>query len=461
MKNIFKYLSVFAIAGSLGLNVMNVSAADKACEAGETEHIDYVMMLDARIMSDLKNNIESTTAPNLYMQINQADKHNNIKGKAVLDHGSVNITFNGEETATGSQISWTAQDFYKKYYNALKSGSASASNDWTYTSGKETYLMHDKWFACTNESCAEIEAKEPLEDLRNTRAGLLNFLASASDSALSSFITETTLFPSSKFTVPSGFDTSKDDSLRWRIDRTFSSTYPSRAVGRNLNGKHLSVFAPAAYYVKYCVAGGSSTNPSKTKTINYDKNTTDTVGKMPANQTFSTECENISSQRPEREGYTFEGWSKSATASTGDPTYAPGSKYCEEGDITLHAIWKPINGTTPSTPGQITVNYDANGGKNPPRSQTTTTGSCIVISDGKPTLDKNNFLGWSRDPKAKEADPNFNAGQQYCGTEDITLYAVWQPQTGVGAHLIAFTTVAIGAGACLVVAKKKNLFRQI
>ena len=154
---------------------------------------------------------------------------------------------------------------------------------------------------------------------------------------------------------------------------------------------------------------------------------------------------------PERtDGYKFVGWSKDPKASVEDTrkdaTFAPGAEYCKE-SIKLYAIWEPV---TTNPDGSYTVTYDPNGGKGEPAPQSASSGSCLNISSGKPTLTGNNFLGWSMDKNAKEPDKNFAAGSEYCGKQgNITLYAVWQTQTGISAHFIVFGAIALIAGAAL------------
>ena len=51
----------------------------------------------------------------------------------------------------------------------------------------------------------------------------------------------------------------------------------------------------------------------------------------------------LSSQKPTRSGYTFQGWSTSNTAMTA--TYQPGTSYTEDCSVTLYAVWRsePVN----------------------------------------------------------------------------------------------------------------------
>ena len=162
----------------------------------------------------------------------------------------------------------------------------------------------------------------------------------------------------------------------------------------------------------------------------------------------------LSTDVPKRPGYTFLGWHTDKTASEGK--YNPGDKY-NGSETVLYAIWR-------ANSGSYTVSYNAGkGGSDAPASQTGTSGSCVTISDaGKMTNSGQRFLGWSTKEGAVEADPTYAPGKQYCGANgDIRLYAVWSPKTGIVTHVIAFVVTAVIAGAALIVAKKKDLFRQI
>ena len=128
--------------------------------------------------------------------------------------------------------------------------------------------------------------------------------------------------------------------------------------------------------------------------------------------------------------------------------------------MTLYAIWKEKEAN-----GPFTVTYDANKGTDAPAPQNgdSSNNTCVKISDqGKMNLSKNEFMGWSTKEDAPEADEKYAPGTEYCGEYgDLTLYAVWNAKTGVSAHIIAFGLVAVLAAVALIVAKKKNLFKQI
>lgn len=133
----------------------------------------------------------------------------------------------------------------------------------------------------------------------------------------------------------------------------------------------------------------------------------------------------------------FLGWAEAT-----DPTkiYQPGDKLpieagkAVDGVITLYAVWgdKPV---------QTKLTYNANFGETPAEKVCELENNATVtILDygnaelGLPTRPGYEFLGWSEDPKAKETDKLYKAGDQIIVDEtDATakniLYAIWKQST--------------------------------
>ncbi len=156
----------------------------------------------------------------------------------------------------------------------------------------------------------------------------------------------------------------------------------------------------------------------------------------------------LSSQIPEREGYSFLGWAPktafvsgkqsnssiisfyqdiySADLSTvyATPEYQPGDTYSKNADITLYAVWQ----------GERFVYYNANGGQYAPATQTYCEGETIKLSTAKPKRDGYIFKGWAESPDAEEA--TYQPGADYSG-ETTTLYAVWT-ELGSDKYLITY-----------------------
>lgn len=120
----------------------------------------------------------------------------------------------------------------------------------------------------------------------------------------------------------------------------------------------------------------------------------------------------LSSTKPTRTGYTFQGW---ATSADGAVAYQPGANYTSNNALTLYAVWKA---------NTWTVKFDANGGSGAPANQTKTYGIDLTLSSTKPTRQLYNFLGWGTSSSSSSAV--YQPGGKYTANADITLYAVWE-----------------------------------
>lgn len=121
----------------------------------------------------------------------------------------------------------------------------------------------------------------------------------------------------------------------------------------------------------------------------------------------------LSSTKPTRTGYSFLGWSTSASATTA--TYAAGGNYTANAGATLYAVWKA---------NTYTVKYNANGGTGAPGNQTKTYGKTLTLSSTKPTRTNYNFKGWGTSSSATTV--KYSSGGSYTTNAAITLYAVWE-----------------------------------
>jgi len=118
-------------------------------------------------------------------------------------------------------------------------------------------------------------------------------------------------------------------------------------------------------------------------------------------------------------------------------------------------------GDTTPTSNEFKVEYDANGGASAPATQESKDGKPITISSDKPNRNGFTFLGWSDKKDATEPDSKYAAGQLHRGPNDLKLYAVWSPKTGVSDYLMATAIIAGVAGLGLFVSRRKKLFKQI
>ena len=170
---------------------------------------------------------------------------------------------------------------------------------------------------------------------------------------------------------------------------TGSQTYRSQISGSTAIAKTPT----PTYTVKYNANGGSGAPGSQTKT--YGKTL------------------KLSSTKPTRTGYTFQGWGTSASDTS--VNYAAGANYTSNAAITLYAIWK-IN--------TWTVKYDANGGTGAPANQTKTYNQTLTLSSTKPTRTNYNFLGWGTSTASTTVA--YASGASYTANAAITLYAIWE-----------------------------------
>ncbi len=126
-----------------------------------------------------------------------------------------------------------------------------------------------------------------------------------------------------------------------------------------------------------------------------------------------------------------------------------------------------------NTSEQWTLKYDGNTDDNsanniPEKVQKSVTEDAEIDSK-TPTRNGYTFKGWNTEPNG--SGETYNAGDKYKtpGKADvIVLYAQWgnaskgeQKPTGVASYIIGFISVGIVAGGIYLIAKKKNLFKQI
>lgn len=221
------------------------------------------------------------------------------------------------------------------------------------------------------------------------------------------------------------------------IDVTLSSMTPKRNgyifAGWSTSANGSVEYKPGSRFTKDLDSNGASITlyavwtPWK-HTVTYDKNvdpssSSQTVTNMPGNQTKTfDEKLMISSTKPSRNGYIFNGWN---TQKDGKGTaYASGAEYKHDQNgntVTLYAQW---------TAWKHTVHYNANGGdqNSVPTDQTKTFDQAMILNDKKPTRHGYNFVRWNTKADGTgtsyEVKGNYNHDQNG-GT--VTLYAIWTP----------------------------------
>ena len=178
----------------------------------------------------------------------------------------------------------------------------------------------------------------------------------------------------------------------------------------------VSVPAWTSYTVKYNANGGSS---------------------APSNQTkWKDQTLKLSTTKPTRTGYTFQGWGTSSSDTSVD--YASGANYTANASVTLYAIWK-IN--------TYAVKYNANGGSGAPSAQTKTYGKTLTLSSTIPTrtsIDDNGtiteytFRGWAT--SSTSTSVAYKAGASYTTNAAVTLYAVWSSTVSTSLYDVSYNT---------------------
>ena len=126
-----------------------------------------------------------------------------------------------------------------------------------------------------------------------------------------------------------------------------------------------------------------------------------------------------------------------------------------------------------TTSEQWTLQYDKNTDDNNvtgmPSSKTETAGTSIMVDAKKPSRDGYTFQGWNTQKDGKGTSYNPDQEYEYPGKPDTyTLFAQWgkggtedNKKTGVMSYVVGFITTGLVASGIYLVAKKKNLFKQI
>ncbi len=185
-----------------------------------------------------------------------------------------------------------------------------------------------------------------------------------------------------------------------------------------------SDYGGAGYYSVHIYAEDAAGNSSEgaykpdiyavnTYTIIYDAN--GGTGAPSSQKKIQGQDTNLSTVQPTRDGYIFWGWATSPDASMS--RWAVGENFSYDGDITLYAFWKIKT---------YTITYDANGGINPPSTQTKIHGQDINLSSLQPTREDYIFWGWATSPDASMS--RWAVGENFSYDGDVTLYAYWKPK---------------------------------
>ena len=181
-------------------------------------------------------------------------------------------------------------------------------------------------------------------------------------------------------------------SVTFEISFGFNLTWSGVYKGTLTANGGIRLTSLPSYGIKYNANGGSGAPSTQTKW-------------------YGTAL-TLSSTKPTRTGYSFQGW---ATSSGGSVAYASGANYTANSAVTLYAVWKPRT---------FVVTYNANGGVGAPGDQTKTYNMDLTLSSTKPTKTNHNFLGWGTSSSATTI--SYKSGDVYKNNSSIHLYAIWE-----------------------------------
>lgn len=358
-----------------------------------------------------------------------------VWGSKVNDYGRIGIHV--ELTTTNTTVERTVQvwfwskysvtdDYFTLYYNCgqdVTSATSKASD--CATSIKTTVDTGDGWSTSNQKKLAEYTYtynKDTSSKTYKIYTKLTNIDRVGG-----------TMYANTSFTVPAltkytvsydangGSGAPSSQTKYYGKTLTLSSTKPQKS-GYTFVGWGTSSSDTTADYS----AGGSyTTNASDTlyaiwkKTIELSYNVnggSNQPSKQSAtiyNATTSSKF-TISNSTPVRTGYTFLGWSTSASATSA--TYSAGGSITISSSTTLYAVWKIVT---------YTISYNANGGTGKIDDQTKNHGATIVLSNGsgfsKPGY---KFIGWGT--SAGDTTADYASSANYSTNANLTLYAVWQ-----------------------------------
>lgn len=185
--------------------------------------------------------------------------------------------------------------------------------------------------------------------------------------------------------------TTSNQSIAFNVSFTFNLTWSGTYGGTKSASGSISVAKKTSYTVKYNANGGTGAPSAQTKW-------------------YGTAL-TLSSTKPTRSGYAFQGW---ATSASGSVAYAAGASYTTDASVTLYAVWKS---------NSFTVKYNANGGSGAPASQTKAFNVPLTLSSTIPTRSGYTFKGWGT--AASATTVVYAAGATYNANASVTLFAIW------------------------------------
>lgn len=323
-------------------------------------------------------------------------------------------------TATSATLSWTLQYITEfeartsvpKSYSVEIAGSTVKSGTYDINKKVGTFSIASGTKTITKTNSAQTISFGCSMAFNLTWSGTYGGTKSASGSISVPAITTYTV----SYNANGGSGAPSSQSKRHGTNITLSSTKPTR-TGYTFQGWGTSASDTS---VDYAAGATYSNNASVTLyaiwkiityTVSYDANG-GTGAPSAQTKTYGVNI-TLSSTKPTRTGYTFQGWGTSSGATSA--SYQPGATYSNNAAITLYAVWKIIT---------YTVSYNANGGSGAPSAQTKTYGQTLTLSSTRPTRTNYTFQGWGT--SASSTSASYQPGGSYTNNAAITLYAVWK-----------------------------------
>lgn len=282
----------------------------------------------------------------------------------------------GKQVATTKTFSMNAADTnaqQTKYYSPTVSGYALKNSSDSYV----TYAMMDKSFPASHY-------------VRNGTATYTVYYVKTASSTITYQYEDR-----SGTAAPTKTVTGKQGASFTVTSPTVTGYTPNRSSvsGTYGDGNHSVYYYEKSYTVSYNANGGSGAPSSQTK--------------------WYTTNLKLSSTKPTRTGYTFQGWSTSSSATSA--SYSAGGTFSTNANTTLYAVWAK---------NKYTISFNANGGSGAPSSQTKTYGLDLTLSSTKPTRSGYTFKGWGTSSSSTTA--SYQPGGKYTSNSSATLYAVWE-----------------------------------
>ena len=359
------------------------------------------------------------------------NKNINVMASATDPSGILRYEYkkDGEEYSTTNDFPITAGGTYKIWIKAIDNAGNETidseeitANDYTLsrTSSTGGTVSGDSGKKFENESCT-------VSATANTGYYFLGWYEGATK--VSTSATYTFKMPAKDYSIVARFNSivykitynanggsgaPSQQTKSHGYDITLSSTIPTKSGYEFLGWSTSNTATTATYSAGSKFSSNANTTLyavwRKLYTITYNAN--GGSGAPSAQSKKHGQDITLSTTIPTRSKYDFLGWSTSNTATSA--TYTAGSKFTNNADTTLYAVWKKI----------YTVTYNANGGSGSMSAGRKVEGSNYAIQNSTFTAPTGyTFKGWATSSSSHTVA--YSAGSSYTGNSNITLYAIW------------------------------------